>query len=107
MDITLTGGTNGAFLGLPLDAGAGVSGYEVLRVEGQQIAERWGSREMPPLLHQVFSADLPIPANTILEPRIERLAWEPNGLLELIDYGGFLLIAESWGLTYEVVSLPD
>src|SRR5687768_1505677 len=35
VDITLTGDTNGAFTGLPLDAGAGVSGYEVLRVEGQ------------------------------------------------------------------------
>jgi predicted ester cyclase/quercetin dioxygenase-like cupin family protein len=107
VDVTVTGDTNGTFYGLLLDAGAGVSGYEVLRVEGQQIAERWGSREMPPLVRPVFAADLPIVADTILEPRVERLAWEPNGTLELVDYDGFLLMAESRGLTYEVVSHPD
>jgi quercetin dioxygenase-like cupin family protein/predicted ester cyclase len=106
VDIKLTGDTIGAFTGLPLDAGAGVSGYEVLRVEGQQIAERWGSREMPPSFRLAFAGEMPVNADIFSEPRIERLELKPNGVLELIDYGGFLLIAESLGLTYEVVSLP-
>lgn len=103
VDVTITGETSGSFAGVALDAGAGVSGYEVLRVEGEQIVERWGSREMPPLYQFGISVDIPIPANAIPEPRIERLTFEPNGSLEVIDHDGFVLIAESGTITYQGV----
>ena len=107
MDVTLTGNTAGAFAGMPVDAGSGTSGYEVLRIEGQQIAERWGSRDLPPFYQSVIAVDMPIAAYAHPEPRIERLKFESNGFLEFIDYDGFILIAETGAMTWQVVSYPE
>jgi hypothetical protein len=54
----------------------------------------------------VFSADIAVPTDTILEPRIERLAFEPHRSLELIDQDGFILVPESGAITWQAVSSP-
>jgi predicted ester cyclase len=107
VDVKLTGEATGSFAGLPLNAGPSVRGYEVLRIEGDQVAERWASRELPPMFQAIAAAELPFPSKAFPDPQIDRLTIGPNGFGEFVDTDGFVLVAESGEVIFEVERLPD
>jgi hypothetical protein len=104
VDVELAGPVSGSRFDLPLDVREGERGYEVLRIEGDRIAERWGSRALPGLIEMVASADLPAPAMS--ELLVERLTIAPRGRGAFADRNGFIIVVESGEIAFHIDRLP-
>jgi predicted ester cyclase len=107
MDVGFISNAAGTFGGLPLDAGAGTSGYEVLRVEGGQIVERWASRAVPPIVESRMSTNITIPDGSHLEARVERLTFGAKGSGTFSGHDQLLVVGERGAVSWRTAGSPD
>ena len=76
--VTPTGLTEGAILGIPLMGATPWPRFDIVRVRGELIAERWGHPGGYPLTSTLYSESLAYPNTGYLVPVLQRVTFAPE-----------------------------
>ncbi len=95
VDLSLAGDFSGTFAGIEVSALDASGGFEYLRVANGKIAERWGSRDLPPMYETLLETDGPIVSGWLIEPHLERYRLDPNAAIDLDTSQGAVILAEA------------
>ena len=95
VDLSLTGDFSGTFAGVEASAEDARGGFERLRVVDDRIAERWGSRDLPPMYETLLEFDGPDVSVWPIEPHFERHRLDPKAAVELDTSRTAVILAEA------------
>ena len=104
--VTLTAGASGSIMGIPLGGPSPWPAVEIIRIEGDQIVERWGSPAGYASHRPLFTEAMTIPSRGGVLPSLRRVAFAPgasDATLDWLDHAiivveaGELTVAVDWG----------
>ncbi len=107
VDVRTAENHKGEFTGFEFELEQGDSGYEILRLERGVIAERWGSRTLPPRFVPALQMSLPVSADSFRELRVDRLELASEAQLTLEQRDPSVLIVESGIIEYELQDMME
>lgn len=95
--LTITGDATGTFEEIPVELEASGAGYDLLRIDDNQVIERWASPALPALPQIDSSAAIEAlePAISPRTPRLDRLTFEQFARYKAYAHGGTILLVES------------
>jgi hypothetical protein len=93
--------------GLSVDVASPVESYELLRIQGDRVTERWTTFTMPGSYETVASVEQLELTARLRQPVVERLTLEPQALLEDHMHHGAVIIAESGTLRVQLAGSTD
>jgi predicted ester cyclase len=109
-----SGDLRGAIDGLAITSEPSRPGFDLVRIEGDRVAERWANSTLPllPQIETLGALDDLSPTKPSRTVRLERLNFEPSGEQTMADHEGAIVHVESGSMSiqlgrYETESGPS
>lgn len=107
VQVTIEGTGGGSYEGIPIDIQPNPAAIEILRFEGDLLAEQWSHVWWPGQYALLGSVQAAISTGGVLQPRLERIELQAGGRLALGIGSAHLLLIESGGLTIQGTGGPS
>ena len=101
VDLTGSHGSLASMPGWSLELPAQVEFHEILRIEGHRIAERWHANDPWPYGFWSVERSLPVGAEQLRQPSIQRFELEPDAGAGLFVSGTVVVLVEAGALSVD------
>jgi quercetin dioxygenase-like cupin family protein/predicted ester cyclase len=96
-NLSVTGNLNGVINGIQIEIGAPLTGFELVRVDNDQVIEHWASPTLPvlPQIESFTAIDEIAPRRSTRTLRFERLSFDPLAQHEIARHEGSILVVKN------------